>query len=801
MSGPSIYPALAIKGPDVLNALQQYATVQQTDANTGKLQAETLTERERPELVRAQSAKAQIENELARLNLGFSQNWLNATSGGGNTGNEPLPGGAERSSYSGGGGGSGNVPSVQRDTSQTAGMQANNPGNLMYAGQEGASGTLALSGGRQLAVFPDMASGVAANAHQLELNQDKHGVNTVREQVTRWVGDPTADLTTYIADTAKALGVGPDDKLDWHDPRVQAAFIKSQYLHESAGGKTSLSDSDVNAGVLQAHHQQPGQQPGQRYQLAGAMQPPPGAAPPPPSGGAATAPAQPPAGGGAGGPNALAQVNPMGTSSEGRLMPGLGVALPRMQVAAIGLAQDKIAAMDKAMMQRRLTLSQLAGAASDPQSWDTNVAQAWRMGYLTNGEFQQYYGHFEKRDQVVRSLATPEAQTGFQEKLIDKGLRVGPGGQMTLDPALKAGDPAVEMDVPALDTNGKPMVDSKGFPVTRKQKFSAEEYFRLFGHGIAGAPAAGGGGTAAAPATTAGPGASTISGVGAEGGGTTPNISGTTTAPAPAQAAPGGVGAGPVNETPGVKSDIAVSQKEREAAIEVEKERQTQAITIANEQAKTVEAEYGAQAGQIVKNATMAGASLEKLQVLENAARDVQTGPTAALRTGAVNRIIDTLGIMGIKVPEGIAKESAAAGSIEKLGGFLAAAQVRQMGDRAASVFDAVKGINPNLKSSPQAFRAVLESLKQDALRDQDLERFRLQWVTDPAHNKSIAGMMDEFNKAHSTEAYASRVIPMQAEKGQKPINNVIYRLPNGSVNIYLENGPQGPGLYPPATQ
>jgi hypothetical protein len=151
---------------------------------------------------------------------------------------------------------SGSLPVIPRAQGPTAGMQANNPGNLMDAGQPGESGVVELPGGRKLAAFPDMATGVAANARQLAMNADNHGVQTVRQMVNRWVGDPKADLTSYIADAAKAVGADPDAPVNWHDPKVQAAFLQAQYPHESAGGSTSLQPADVQAGVALANKPQ-----------------------------------------------------------------------------------------------------------------------------------------------------------------------------------------------------------------------------------------------------------------------------------------------------------------------------------------------------------------------------------------------------------------------------------------------------------------------------------------------------------------------------------------------------------------
>lgn len=128
------------------------------------------------------------------------------------------------------------------------GMRQNNPGNLEYAGQPGA----APGKGNRFASFPDMPTGVAATANQLALYQTQHGVETVRDAVTRWVGDPKADLSSYIDHVASAVGVKPDAKIDLTDPAVQAKFILAQQPHESGGGGAVLNPADVLKGVQMA---------------------------------------------------------------------------------------------------------------------------------------------------------------------------------------------------------------------------------------------------------------------------------------------------------------------------------------------------------------------------------------------------------------------------------------------------------------------------------------------------------------------------------------------------------------------
>jgi hypothetical protein len=204
------------------------------------------------------------------------------------------------------------APIVARDPKvETAGQQANNPGNIMMAPGvkfAGASGAIPVSGGRYVAAFPDVPTGVAAHSDLLT-NYAQSGVGTIRDAVTRWVGDPKADLTSYVADVAKAAGVGPDDKVDLSDPKIQRAILLAQQPHES--GKAWLSPGDVDKGLALAAARRAGT--AKAAGAPGATAPAPTATAPPAAPGTSTPP-PPPApviatGGEAAGPGGLATRN------------------------------------------------------------------------------------------------------------------------------------------------------------------------------------------------------------------------------------------------------------------------------------------------------------------------------------------------------------------------------------------------------------------------------------------------------------------------------------------------------------
>lgn len=218
------------------------------------------------------------------------------------------------------------------------------------------------------------------------------------------------------------------------------------------------------------------------------------------------------------------------------------------------------------------------------------------------------------------------------------------------------------------------------------------------------------------------------------------------------------------------------------APIEVAKAASLVPIHVAEEEQKGTAKAYADQATQVIANATAAPVTLERLDSLENAAEAFRTGSTGPTRLAAYKSMVDAIQAMGGTPPAWMTADATGGEVINKLGGFLAAQMVQKMGEKAARVFDAVKTITPNIEQSTGGYKAVLESMRQDVTRDRDLGNFQDQWLADPSHNRSVAGMMTQFNKAYPIEAYASRVIPYAWPKSSDGlINNVIYQTEPGS--------------------
>lgn len=117
------------------------------------------------------------------------------------------------------------------------GLRNNNPLNIKFAGQNGATsdGTYA--------VFPNLESGLAATSRQLQLYGDR-GLNTVRKIVSTWA--PEGDASGYIASVSRDMGISPDDPLNLRDPNQLVPLMTSMARVENG---RPMSPQAVQSGL------------------------------------------------------------------------------------------------------------------------------------------------------------------------------------------------------------------------------------------------------------------------------------------------------------------------------------------------------------------------------------------------------------------------------------------------------------------------------------------------------------------------------------------------------------------------
>lgn len=143
----------------------------------------------------------------------------------------------------------GEVAQGPRAARPARGVRNNNPGNLNYVGQRGA--TKEAGPGGRFAVFGTMAEGVAALVTQIKLYASR-GRDTITSIVNKYA--PASDnnnVPAYIAALVKAMGVGANEHLNLSDEKTMLALVKGIVSHEQ--GRGQVPEEQINAGARLAN--------------------------------------------------------------------------------------------------------------------------------------------------------------------------------------------------------------------------------------------------------------------------------------------------------------------------------------------------------------------------------------------------------------------------------------------------------------------------------------------------------------------------------------------------------------------
>ena len=130
------------------------------------------------------------------------------------------------------------------------GIRNNNPGNLGFAGQKGASRE---NGSGRFAAFNTPEEGLAAMSKQLDLfftgksRNVKGPAQTVNAIISAWAPPGENDTRAYVNQVSKALGVNPNDRINLNDPKVKTALMQEIVKKENGGNP--YSPEQYNAGV------------------------------------------------------------------------------------------------------------------------------------------------------------------------------------------------------------------------------------------------------------------------------------------------------------------------------------------------------------------------------------------------------------------------------------------------------------------------------------------------------------------------------------------------------------------------
>ncbi|MGF6837068.1 hypothetical protein QF001_000935 [Paraburkholderia youngii] len=126
--------------------------------------------------------------------------------------------------------------------SDPRGIRNNNPGNLNYVGQSGA--TKETGPGGRFAVFQTAEEGLRALADQLR-RYGQHGINSVKAIISKFAPASENNTQAYIGSVSKGLGIGADSALNLNDPRVLQGLMGAIIHVEN--GKNPYSAEQIAA--------------------------------------------------------------------------------------------------------------------------------------------------------------------------------------------------------------------------------------------------------------------------------------------------------------------------------------------------------------------------------------------------------------------------------------------------------------------------------------------------------------------------------------------------------------------------
>lgn len=139
-------------------------------------------------------------------------------------------------------------PTVANKPGTSVAERHNNPGNLVFAGQRGATVGETVAG-HTFARFQSTEEGVAALYRQLQLYQ-KRGIDTLTEIMGVYAPEGSNDTSAYIKALSKTTGLDPNQQLNFGDPPTAAAMIRGISQHEA--GRSYLNDQQILSGISMA---------------------------------------------------------------------------------------------------------------------------------------------------------------------------------------------------------------------------------------------------------------------------------------------------------------------------------------------------------------------------------------------------------------------------------------------------------------------------------------------------------------------------------------------------------------------
>lgn len=126
----------------------------------------------------------------------------------------------------------GHVYTDDRGTESTRGIRNNNPLNI-EKGDDWDNLSTDQSADERFAVFDDAEHGIRAAARILATYQDKHGLTSVSQMISRWAPPVENDTPAYIRNVVSGVGVTADAAIVIGNNEVTKNMIKAMMKQEN----------------------------------------------------------------------------------------------------------------------------------------------------------------------------------------------------------------------------------------------------------------------------------------------------------------------------------------------------------------------------------------------------------------------------------------------------------------------------------------------------------------------------------------------------------------------------------------
>lgn len=165
------------------------------------------------------------------------------------------------------------TPDLEQQALAPRNQRNNSPGNLMYAGQPGAT-----PDPQGFARFATPEAGLAANDANLAAYGSKHGINTIAGVINRWApgtapGNTPQSTANYIQYVSQRSGIDPNAQINLADPNVRNQLLPHMAAWEGgttgAGGSAPAGGSGGGQTAAAAPGTLPPMMPGASYGMGG----------------------------------------------------------------------------------------------------------------------------------------------------------------------------------------------------------------------------------------------------------------------------------------------------------------------------------------------------------------------------------------------------------------------------------------------------------------------------------------------------------------------------------------------------